>query len=192
MSNSKYSLSPFEIAIQQEHVEPRLIPLLRSLYQQETGGGLKVKTSNQGAVGDMQIQPNTFKSVADKGWNIKDPVQNIRGGIRYVKQLDELAGGNLDAVAAGYYGGPKAIKAFERGEAYKDKKNPNAPDTIQYSHQVRSRMPPEEKQHKPLSFGPELQGLIGEKKEPELKEKMGFPVLIPGENFNKLLGLDEI
>lgn len=192
MSNSKYSLSPLDIAIQQEHVDPRLEPVIRSLYQQETSKGLNIKTSNHNAIGHMQIQQKTFNSVADRGWNIKDPVQNIRGAIRYIKQLDEEAGGNLDAAVAGYYGGPKAIKAYERGEAYKDRKNPDAPDTIQYSHQVMNRVHPEEKQHKPLSFGPELQHLIGEKKEPELKEKVGFPVLIPGENFKKLLGLDEI
>lgn len=133
----------FDIALQQEGVTGRLADVARSIYQQESSGGRNTKTSNAGAVGGMQIIPSTFASVADKGWDIADPIQNARAGIRYVKQGYEASGGDPALTGAFYYGGPGGMAKAQRGVAVSDPRNPNAPTTLQYGEQVASRLPKE-------------------------------------------------
>ena len=100
----------FEEALAAEGITGQLAEVARSIYKQESGGGKNTKTSNAGAVGGMQILPTTFASVADKGWDINDPMMNARAGIRYIKQMDKLAGGDPALIAAGYYGGPGGLQ----------------------------------------------------------------------------------
>jgi hypothetical protein len=88
----------------------------------------------------MQMMPATFKQYADSGWDIKNPEHNLRSGIRFIKDLYGKFGGDERAVAASYYGGPKAGVALQQGKVYRDLKNPNAPDTAQYADQVIGRM----------------------------------------------------
>jgi len=137
------SADPFESALAAEGVKGPVADIARSIYQQESGSGKNTKTSNAGAVGGMQIIPGTFKSVADKDWDINDPTQNARAGIRYVKQLHEQAGGDPALTAAGYYGGPGGLEKARRGVAVSDPRNPNAPTTLQYGQQVAARLPKE-------------------------------------------------
>lgn len=132
---------PFEVALAQEGITGVAADLARSIYMQESSGGRNTKTSNAGAVGGMQIIPSTFASVADKGWNIKDPVHNARAGIRYVNHLFGKADGDPALTAVGYYGGPGAMNKARNGEPVRDPRNPNAPDTFEYSSQVLDRLP---------------------------------------------------
>lgn len=134
-------LTPFDAALAHEGVSGKLADVARSIYQQESSGGKNTKTSNAGAVGGMQIVPATFASVADKGWNIADPVQNARAGIRYLKQLYKQSGGDAALTAAGYYGGPGGLEKARNGIAVSDPRNPNAPNTLQYGQQVAARIP---------------------------------------------------
>jgi len=136
-------VDPFEDALKAEGLTGQAAAIARSIYQQESGSGKNTKTSNAGAVGGMQIIPATFKSVADKDWDINDPTQNARAGIRYVKQLYEQAGGDPALTAAGYYGGPGGLEKARRGVAVSDPRNPNAPNTLQYGEQVAARLPKE-------------------------------------------------
>lgn len=133
--------SPFDAALQAEGVTGRVADIARSIYQQESGGGKNTKTSNAGAVGGMQIVPATFKGVADEGWDINDPVHNARAGIRYIQQMNKLAGGDPALTAAGYYGGPGGLKKARQGVAVSDPRNPNAPNTLEYGQQVAARIP---------------------------------------------------
>jgi hypothetical protein len=89
----------------------------------------------------MQIIPATFGRMADKGWDINDPLDNARAGLRYVNRLYELAEGDPRLTAAGYYGGEGAIPKAKAGQAVSDPRNPNAPNTLQYADQVASRIP---------------------------------------------------
>jgi len=134
-------VNPFEDALKAEGLTGKAADIARSIYQQESSSGKNAKTSNAGAVGGMQIIPATFKSVAEKGWDINDPTQNARAGIRYVKQLFDQAGGDPALTAAGYYGGPGGLEKARRGVAVSDPRNPNAPDTLQYGQQVAARIP---------------------------------------------------
>lgn len=132
---------PLESALSLEGVKGPLADVARSIYMQESGAGKNTKTSNRGAVGGMQILPGTFSGVADKDWDINDPTQNARAGIRYLKQGYEAAGGDPALAGAFYYGGPSGLEKARRGVAVSDPKNPNAPNTLQYGAQVAARLP---------------------------------------------------
>ena len=131
---------PFDIALQQEGVSGPLADLARSIYVQESGGGKNTTTSNAGAVGGMQIIPDTFNRMADQGWDINNPEHNARAGLRYIKRLHEMSGGDPMLTAAGYYGGEGAIDKARRGIAISDPRNPNAPNTLQYGKAVVDRL----------------------------------------------------
>ena len=130
----------FEQALKDEGADGKFAELARSIFQQESGSGKNTKTSNAGAVGGMQIIPSTFNSVADKGWDISDPLHNARAGIRYLGQMYELAKGDPALAAAGYYGGPGGLAKARQGVAVADPRNPNAPTTLQYGQQVAARV----------------------------------------------------
>ena len=132
--------SPLDAALEAEGVSGKLAELARSVYQQESGSGANTKISNAGAVGGMQILPKTFRSVADEGWSIDDPIHNARAGVRYLAELFTKAGGDPLLTAAGYYGGPSAMDKAKRGEVATDPRNPKAPNTLQYAQQVVARM----------------------------------------------------
>jgi hypothetical protein len=140
---------PFGAALEKEGVLGSLADIARSIYQQESGGGRNTKTSNAGAVGGMQILPSTFKSVAESNWDINNPEQNIRAGIRYLKQLNEKSGGDAALTAAGYYGGPGGMEKARQGIAVSDPRNPNAPNTLEYGKQVVARLPKTPSPEKP-------------------------------------------
>lgn len=130
----------FNEAVKAEGVTGDFERLARSIFQQESGGGKNTKTSNAGAVGGMQIIPATFASVAEKGWDINNPLDNARAGIRYLAQMHKASGGDPSLTAVGYYGGPGAITKAKRGIAVSDPRNPKAPNTFQYAQQVVGRM----------------------------------------------------
>lgn len=133
------SKSLFEQALALEGVSPEVAKVARSIYQQESGSGSNTKTSNAGAVGGMQIIGPTFKSVADKDWDINDPLQNARAGIRYVAQGFAASGGNAALTGAYYYGGPGGMEKARKGIAVSDPRNPKAPTTLEYGAQVAAR-----------------------------------------------------
>ena len=124
----------------QENVTGKLAEVVNSIYVQESSGGKNTRTSNAGAVGGMQIMPGTFAQFADKGMDINDPVDNFRVGVRYLKYLDKLSGGDPALTAAGYYGGPGGMAKAKKGIAVSDPRNPNAPNTLEYGKQVAARL----------------------------------------------------
>lgn len=134
------SPSVIDTALSAEGVTGRAADFIRSIYQQESGGGTNTKTSNRGAVGGMQIIPSTFKLVANPDWDINDPVDNARAGVRYAMRQWNAARGNPAVAAAGYYGGDGGRIKAAQGIAVSDPKNPKAPTTLEYGQQVAARM----------------------------------------------------
>lgn len=159
--------NPFQMALDAEGVTGKLAKVAESIYQQESGKGKNTATSNAGARGGMQVVPGTFAEVADKGWNIDDPVDNARAGIRYLKKMDKLAGGDAALTAAGYYGGPGGLAKAKQGIAVADPRNPKAPTTLEYGAQVAARIgegtggygsAPQAKGAPAVELGPTIQG----------------------------------
>lgn len=138
--NDFEAVNPLEAALQAEGITGKLAELARSIYAQESSSGKHAGTSNAGAVGGMQVLPGTFESVADEGWDIRNPVDNARAGVRYLGEMLDRAKGDVYLAAVGYYGGPKAQDKAQRGDAVTDPRNPKAPNTLQYAEKVVGRM----------------------------------------------------
>jgi soluble lytic murein transglycosylase-like protein len=82
-------------------------PLLKAVMAVESNFD-PTAVSYKGATGLMQLMPATARDlyVAD----IRDPVQNIEGGARYLRQLQDLFGNDLEKVLAAYNAGPEAVR----------------------------------------------------------------------------------
>jgi len=66
--------------------------------------------SNKGASGLMQLMPGTARRMGVS--NIFDPKQNIEGGVRYMRMLLDMFGGDVDLALAGYNAGEGAVMKF--------------------------------------------------------------------------------
>jgi soluble lytic murein transglycosylase-like protein len=64
--------------------------------------------SDKGAMGLMQLMPGTAHEMyVDDAW---DPAQNIEGGARYLRHLQDQFGNDLEKVLAAYNAGPEAVR----------------------------------------------------------------------------------
>lgn len=68
--------------------------------------------SPKGAIGLMQLMPATAKEL---GVDPNDPIQNIRGGVQYLKQLSQQFENDPVKVLSAYNAGPNA-RFFETGD----------------------------------------------------------------------------
>jgi hypothetical protein len=118
----------FEFAAQEAQrngVDPNLV--LR-VMQTESGGNPSA-VSPKGAIGPMQLMPATAK---DLGVNPNDPLDNIRGGVRYLAQQLKSFGTPELALAA-YNAGPGAVRKFGGVPPY--------PETQRYVGQITQGNP---------------------------------------------------
>jgi hypothetical protein len=102
---------PFDIA-REEGIDPDL--MLR-VIQQESSGNPNAQ-SKKGAFGYMQLMPATAKEL---GVDRMDPVQNMRGGARYLRQqLDEFR--TVPLALAAYNAGPTVTRRYGAIPPYKE------------------------------------------------------------------------
>lgn len=87
-------------------LEPALI---RAVIHVESCYNPRAK-SRAGAIGLMQLMPGTAKRFGVK--DIYDPMQNMRGGVRYLKLLLGLFKDNLKLALAAYNAGENAVKRY--------------------------------------------------------------------------------
>lgn len=86
--------------------------------------------SHCGAAGLMQLMPDTAKELGVK--DRFNPVQNVCGGVKYIKMLLNEFDGNLTLALASYNAGIGTVKRFGRVPRYKE--------TINYIEKVNQYM----------------------------------------------------
>src|SRR5579872_6150205 len=87
-----------------QNLDPRLV---RALIQAESGYNVKA-LSNKGAIGLMQLMPDTASEL--KISNPYDPSENVRGGTMYLRQMIDHFAGKVELAIAAYNAGPGAVE----------------------------------------------------------------------------------
>lgn len=83
--------------------------LVKAILKAESNGH-RLAVSNKGAMGVMQLMPFTSKRF--KVDDPFDPIQNIEGGILYIKELLTMFQGDLVQTVAAYNAGPGAVRKY--------------------------------------------------------------------------------
>ena len=94
-------------------VDPRLVA---AVAQTESGGNQEA-VSPAGAVGVMQLMP---EPAAGLGVNPYDKRQNIEGGAKYLRQMMDTFGGDVQKAVAAYNAGPQAVKEYNGIPPYRE------------------------------------------------------------------------
>lgn len=105
------------LAASKHGVDPKL-----AMAVAEAESGLSADAvSPVGAVGVMQLMPETARTLGIR--NINDPRENIDGGIRYLKQMLTMFGGDVTKAVAAYNAGPQAVKNYNGVPPYNETRN---------------------------------------------------------------------
>ena len=87
-----------------QNLDPKLV---KAVIQVESGYNHKA-LSNKGAMGLMQLMPDTASLFNVR--NAFDPEENLRAGTRYLRQLLDRFAGRIELALAGYNAGPGAVE----------------------------------------------------------------------------------
>ncbi len=120
-SSSLPAGTPYAAEITQAATANGIDPaLLAGLVKQESGFNPSAG-SGAGARGLTQLMPGTASGLGVT--NILDPVQNLNGGAKYLKQQLDTFGGDVTKALAAYNAGPGAVQRFGGVPPYSETQN---------------------------------------------------------------------
>lgn len=105
--------------------------LVLAMIQQESGFNPNA-VSKVGAQGLMQLMPPTARELGVK--NPFNPIDNINGGVRYIKQMLDMFGGNVELALAAYNSGAGTVRKAGN-------KVPNIKETRNYVKTIMGNIP---------------------------------------------------
>ncbi len=86
-------------------VDPKLV----SAVAEVESGGNQNAVSSAGAIGVMQLMPDT---AAELGVNPYDMKSNVEGGAKYLREMLDTFDGDVKKAVAAYNAGPNAVKVY--------------------------------------------------------------------------------
>lgn len=101
--------APLSLMVKAASDKYQLDPKLVSAVAEVESGGNQEAMSPAGAIGVMQLMPDTAASL---GVNPYDKQQNIEGGAKYLRQMLDDFGGDVKKAIAAYNAGPNAVKKY--------------------------------------------------------------------------------
>ncbi len=106
-ANSSDIIKMIQLAAKNHGVDPKLAQAVARAESDYSPNAV----SSAGAVGVMQLMPETAQSLGVS--NIRDPRENIDGGVQYLKQLLTTFQGDVSEAVAAYNAGPQAVKNYQ-------------------------------------------------------------------------------
>ncbi|MBP9560189.1 MAG: lytic transglycosylase domain-containing protein [Syntrophorhabdaceae bacterium] len=109
INNTRYNINNtnYDKLIRQHSTNHGVDPSLIKAIMMAESNFNPYAVSPKGAQGLMQLMPDTARLVNVD--NPFDPNENIKGGIRYIKMLDEIFNGELELILAAYNAGPARV-----------------------------------------------------------------------------------